>query len=44
MLGHAEALDSMTKWPEGYPDEAQNEQVRMVLCILTAGSSVLVRV
>lgn len=30
MLGHAEALQSMTEWPEGYPDEAQNEQVRTV--------------
>ena len=30
MLGHAEALQSMQEWPEGYPDEEQNDQIRTV--------------
>eukprot|EP01048_Picozoa_sp_COSAG05_P015673 COSAG05_NODE_1917_length_3837_cov_2.903424_4_plen_152_part_00 len=30
MLGHAEALASMTAWPEGYPDETKNALVRKI--------------
>ena len=30
MLGHAEALESMAAWPEGYPDTAANAQVKLI--------------
>jgi hypothetical protein len=30
MLGHAEALESMAAWPEGYPDAAANAQVKLI--------------
>ena len=30
MLGHAEAMESMAKFPEGYPDEEKNSRVKAI--------------
>ena len=29
-IGHAEALESMARWPEGYPNASTNEQLHWI--------------